>query len=102
MADAIAVLGTGTMGAPMARNLADAGFEARAWNRTREKAEPLASHGVEVAETASDAGRGVDAAITMLTNGDAVHEVMAGGHGALAAMEDHALCFRPARWDCGR
>jgi 3-hydroxyisobutyrate dehydrogenase len=29
----IAFLGTGTMGMPMARNLARAGFELRAWNR---------------------------------------------------------------------
>ena len=33
----IAVLGAGgTMGLPMARNLARAGFEVRGWNRTRE------------------------------------------------------------------
>lgn len=30
----IAVLGTGYMGDPMARNLAHAGHEVRAWNRT--------------------------------------------------------------------
>jgi 3-hydroxyisobutyrate dehydrogenase len=38
----VAVLGTGHMGAPMARNLARAGHEVRVWNRTRAKAEPLA------------------------------------------------------------
>ncbi len=42
----VAVLGTGIMGAPMARNLAAAGHEVSAWNRSREKAEPLAEHGV--------------------------------------------------------
>jgi len=40
---AIAVLGTGTIGFPVARNLARAGFDVRAWNRTREKAEPLSA-----------------------------------------------------------
>ena len=33
--DTVAVLGTGIMGAPMARNLLAAGFPVRAWNRTR-------------------------------------------------------------------
>jgi 3-hydroxyisobutyrate dehydrogenase len=45
----VAVLGTGIMGAPFARNIARAGMSVRAWNRTREKAEPLADDGVEVA-----------------------------------------------------
>ena len=38
----IAVLGTGVMGAPMARNLARAGHEVRAWNRSPDKAAPVA------------------------------------------------------------
>ena len=33
----IAALGTGVMGAPMARNLARAGHEVRAWNRSPEQ-----------------------------------------------------------------
>ena len=37
----VAVLGTGYMGAPMARNIAAAGHDVRVWNRTRSKAEPL-------------------------------------------------------------
>ena len=37
----VAVLGTGIMGGPMARNLAAAGHDVTAWNRTREKAEGL-------------------------------------------------------------
>src|SRR5918993_902420 len=44
--NAIAVLGTGIMGAAMARNLLSAGMEVRVWNRSREKAEPLADDGV--------------------------------------------------------
>ncbi|MEV7889097.1 NAD(P)-binding domain-containing protein, partial [Streptomyces sp. NPDC088357] len=37
----VSVLGTGIMGAAMARNLARAGHTVRAWNRSRDKAEPL-------------------------------------------------------------
>jgi 3-hydroxyisobutyrate dehydrogenase-like beta-hydroxyacid dehydrogenase len=36
----VAVLGTGIMGAPMARHLVRAGFDVRVWNRTAEKAAP--------------------------------------------------------------
>jgi 3-hydroxyisobutyrate dehydrogenase len=48
----VAVLGTGIMGAAMARNLLEAGMEVRVWNRTREKAEPLADDSARVAERA--------------------------------------------------
>jgi 3-hydroxyisobutyrate dehydrogenase len=87
----ISVLGTGIMGAPIARNLAAAGFETRAWNRTREKAESLASDGVEVADTPAEAAGGSDAVITMLAAADAVRDVMAGDAGALGAMEEGSI-----------
>ncbi|HEX8008650.1 MAG TPA: NAD(P)-binding domain-containing protein [Trebonia sp.] len=41
--ETVAVLGAGvTMGFPMARNIARTGIGVRAWNRSRQKAEPLA------------------------------------------------------------
>src|SRR4051794_7057803 len=85
----VAILGTGTMGAPMARNLARAGLEVHAWNRSREKAEPLSDDGVTVHDEAAEAVAGADLVITMLTNGDAVRSV-AGDEGALEAMRDEA------------
>lgn len=72
----IALLGTGLMGAAMARSLKREGLEVRAWNRSPEKAEPLAEDGIEVVEDATDAIRGVDAVITMLYDQDAVLDVM--------------------------
>jgi 3-hydroxyisobutyrate dehydrogenase len=57
----VAVLGTGIMGAPIARNLAKAGLEVTAWNRSREKAERLARDGVRVEVDAAGAARGADA-----------------------------------------
>lgn len=87
----VAVLGTGIMGGAMARNIADAGLETRAWNRTREKAEPLAEDGVEVADTPSEATAGAGAVITMLASGDAVRDVVTGEDGALASMDDDAV-----------
>jgi 3-hydroxyisobutyrate dehydrogenase len=71
----VAILGTGIMGAPMARNLAAAGLEVRAWNRSRERAEPLAEHGVDVAGTAEEAARDADVVVTMLSDGSAVEAV---------------------------
>jgi 3-hydroxyisobutyrate dehydrogenase len=42
---AVALLGTGIMGAGMGRNLARAGIPLRVWDRTRDRAEPLAADG---------------------------------------------------------
>ncbi|MDX6805632.1 NAD(P)-dependent oxidoreductase [Terrihabitans rhizophilus] len=75
----IALLGTGLMGAPMARRLLAAGFPLTAWNRSRAKAEALAVHGATVAETAADAVRGADVVITMLDSGSVVTEVLFAG-----------------------
>ncbi|RGE46749.1 NAD(P)-dependent oxidoreductase [Comamonas testosteroni] len=72
----IAVLGTGMMGLPMARRLAKAGHEVQAWNRTRAKAEPLASDGVTIHDKAADAVRDVDFAVSLLENGATVGNVL--------------------------
>ena len=61
------------MGAPIARRLAEAGHEVRAWNRTREKAEGL---GGTVADTPGEAVRDAELVVTMLADGQAVDEVM--------------------------
>ena len=73
----VAVLGTGIMGAPMARNLRAAGHEVRAWNRSREKAEPLAEDGIAVARSVAEAVDGADVAVTMLADAPAVEAVAA-------------------------
>jgi 3-hydroxyisobutyrate dehydrogenase len=76
MAERVAVLGTGIMGAPMARNLLKAGFQVRAWNRTPDKARVLAAEGADLAETPADAVREAAFVITMLTDAAAVLAVM--------------------------
>ncbi|MFG2827973.1 NAD(P)-dependent oxidoreductase [Streptomyces sp. NPDC048434] len=68
----VAVLGTGIMGAAMARNLARAGLDVRAWNRTRARAEPLAADGIRVTGTPAEAVDGADVVLTMLLDGEAV------------------------------
>ncbi|MFJ6213350.1 NAD(P)-dependent oxidoreductase [Streptomyces sp. NPDC092296] len=78
----VAVLGTGIMGAAMARNLARAGLDVRVWNRTRAKAEPLAADGATVADSPAEAVRDADVVLTMLYDGpaalDAVREAAPG------------------------
>ena len=76
MAERVAVLGIGTMGAPMARNLLKAGFQVSVWNRTPDKARVLAAEGADLAETPADAMREAAFVITMLTDGAAVLAVM--------------------------
>jgi 3-hydroxyisobutyrate dehydrogenase len=71
----IAVLGTGAMGAPMARNLARAGQEVRAWNRTVDKAQSLRDDGIEAYDDPAAATAGADVVLTMLADADAVRDV---------------------------
>jgi 3-hydroxyisobutyrate dehydrogenase len=71
----IAALGTGVMGAPMARNLARAGHTVRAWNRSPEKAVALSDDGVEVRDDPAAATDGADVVMTMLSDADAVLDV---------------------------
>ncbi len=71
----VAFLGTGAMGAPMARNLGAAGHEVRVWNRTRERAEGL---GAAVCASSADAVDGVDVLVTMLSDGPTTGEAVSG------------------------
>ena len=67
----IAFLGTGLMGGPMVKNLASAGCQVTAWNRTSSKAEFLLQFGVDVKGLAADAVKNADVVVSMLSNGDA-------------------------------
>ena len=65
----VALIGTGLMGFPMSRNLLRAGHHLTVWNRTTERAEPLAGHGATVAASAAKAVAGAEFVITMLSDG---------------------------------
>jgi 3-hydroxyisobutyrate dehydrogenase len=68
----VAVLGTGMMGAGMARAMRRSGLDVAAWNRTRAKAEALAQDGITVADSVGDAVAAADAVVTMVFDTDAV------------------------------
>ena len=82
----IAVLGTGIMGAAMARNLISAGMEVRVWNRSREKAEPLGDDGAQVVDSPAEAADGAGFVLTMLADADAVAESVGAQDGALSTL----------------
>lgn len=76
----IGFIGTGLMGAPMARRLAIHGYSVRAWNRTYEKAAALQEYGVGAVSTpeqlVSDQDWQAQVLITMLDAGPVVMEIV--------------------------
>jgi 2-hydroxy-3-oxopropionate reductase len=87
----IAFIGLGIMGAPMAANLLAAGHEVAVFNRSPEKARALGEKGARVAESAADAAREAEIAITMLPDSPDVESVVLGDGGVLAALTDGAV-----------
>lgn len=73
----LAFLGIGLMGFPMARRLCEAGHDVNVWNRSRDKAERLASMAT-VHDSAASAAREAEIVITMLENGAVVEQVLFG------------------------
>lgn len=77
---AIAFLGLGAIGRPMARRVAAAFPGTTVWNRTAATAEAFGrEHGIRVARTAADAVRDADVVVTCLPNSPDVAELLAGG-----------------------
>ncbi len=72
----VAWLGTGLMGAPMAARLLRQGHAIRVWNRTTEKAAPLAGQGAVVAATPAEAIQEAEAVFTMLSDYAATRAVL--------------------------
>jgi 2-hydroxy-3-oxopropionate reductase len=72
----VAFLGTGLMGAPMAANLIKHGFAVRAWNRSRDKAEPLAALGATVCDAPDGATAGAGFVVSMLADTHATDQVL--------------------------
>jgi 3-hydroxyisobutyrate dehydrogenase len=88
----VAVIGAGgTMGLPMARNIAAAGIPVRAWNRSPEKLDRLAVEGIEIADSPAAAAEGAAIVLTMVSDADAVIESMSGDDGGLAGAGQGAI-----------
>jgi 3-hydroxyisobutyrate dehydrogenase len=83
VAENVAILGLGTMGAGMATNLLKAGFVLTVYNRTEAKTKDLVTQGARFASTPADAVRGASIVISMLADDAASREVWLGSDGAL-------------------
>ncbi len=86
----VGFIGLGHMGSGIAANLLKAGHDVTVYNRTRAKAEALASEGAKIAVTPSDACRG-DAVFTMLADDKAVEAVVYGDGGLLPTLNKGAV-----------
>jgi 3-hydroxyisobutyrate dehydrogenase-like beta-hydroxyacid dehydrogenase len=89
----ISYLGLGTMGSGMASNLLKAGYELTVWNRSAEKCKPFARKGARVADTPADAVRDVDLVIYMLSNDQAIEEVVFGANGILSGIKEGQIAI---------
>ena len=76
------------MGLPMARNLVSAGFELRAWNRSRDRAAALADEAAAVVGDPREAAQGAQILVTMLSDATAVLDTAAA---ALDALPDGGI-----------
>jgi 2-hydroxy-3-oxopropionate reductase len=72
----IAFIGLGIMGAPMACNLADAGFDVVGFNRSPPRSDALEQHGVRLVASALEAAAGADVVATMLPDSPDVQAVL--------------------------
>jgi 3-hydroxyisobutyrate dehydrogenase-like beta-hydroxyacid dehydrogenase len=87
----VAVIGLGTMGAPMARHLIEAGHDVTVHNRTRAREEPLAALGAARAETPADAARRADAVLTCVSDTPDLEHVLLGPGGAAEGLPSGGL-----------
>lgn len=74
----IAFIGAGNMGAPMAGNLARAGYRVTVWNRTMRSPglDLAASHGCKIAQTVEEALGGSQVVCSCVTDGPALRSVL--------------------------
>lgn len=89
----VALLGLGTMGSGMAKNLLKAGFPLTVYNRTPGKAEAVRGSGAMVAATPAEATRGANVVLAMVSDDDASRIAWLGDDGALAALQPGAIAI---------
>lgn len=87
----VGFIGVGTMGAPMACNIAAGGHRVKAFDLDAATLARLAEAGIEPAVSAPAAARDVDILITMLPNSSHVEEAAFGSGGFADALSRQAL-----------
>jgi len=86
----VTVLGLGTMGTTIARLFLERGRQVTVWNRSADKAAPLAALGAQVAASAADAIRASDLAVMIVYDYAAAQAVLA-APGVSAALQGKTL-----------
>lgn len=86
----VAFLGTGIMGVAMCRNILNAGFPVRVWNRTAAKAAELSADGATVCASPDEAVSGAEFVVVMLSTGQVVGQVLFSTDSAGQAVVDAA------------
>ena len=87
----VGFVGTGIMGAPMARNALKAGFPVTVTNRTLSRAEPLAKDGAAVVSTPREVAERSDIVVTMVPNTPHVEAAVFGPDGVAAGAREGLL-----------
>ena len=82
----VALIGLGSMGSGIAQNILKAGFDLTVYNRTSEKAEPLAKSGAKVAASPAEAAGVAELVIAIVADDAASRQVWLGENGALSGM----------------
>jgi 3-hydroxyisobutyrate dehydrogenase-like beta-hydroxyacid dehydrogenase len=82
----VGLIGLGSMGSGMARNLIKAGHSLVVYNRTRSRAEEFRNLGATVGENPSAAASGVEALITMVADDHALEDSLFGPGRALQSL----------------
>jgi 3-hydroxyisobutyrate dehydrogenase-like beta-hydroxyacid dehydrogenase len=82
----VGFIGAGRMGQAMVRRLLEARHEVGVYNRTPEKAKPLADAGAKILGSVADAARYGDAVYTMLADDAALEDVVFQNGGLLASL----------------
>ncbi|HET7700283.1 MAG TPA: NAD(P)-dependent oxidoreductase [Candidatus Limnocylindria bacterium] len=93
MSERIGFIGTGIMGAPMARNARKAGFEVTVANRTPARAAPLAELGITVVGTPREVAMRSDLVVTMVVDSPDVETVLFGPDGVAAGAHEGLLAI---------
>ncbi len=91
MATEVGFIGLGIMGQPMALNLIKAGYKLTVYNRTASKAEPLKTAGATVASTPAEAVKNAEFVVSIVSDTNAMEEVVTGKGGALETLRPGAV-----------
>jgi 3-hydroxyisobutyrate dehydrogenase-like beta-hydroxyacid dehydrogenase len=91
---AVGFVGLGAMGSRMARRLLGAGHALTVWNRTAERAVPLAHAGAAVVATPAEAARAAEVVVIMVSDPEALEAVTEGSEGVVSGLSDDAAVIQ--------